>query len=114
MLMRAICRTTDLHSVTQGFFDDPCVYLNDTDGMGFDSGLQSGKQFTIRITNDQERRQTSCHFFPLWCVTTSRDSHLDFLQGSGPLRSRNGWVSALSNRYTLSFYMLCIGDVFLS
>ncbi len=42
---------------TQGSFDSPCVYLNDTDGAGFDSGLQSGKQFTIRITNDQERRQ---------------------------------------------------------
>jgi hypothetical protein len=67
MLMHAICRTSDPHSATQGSFDDPCVYLNDTDGAGFDSGVQSGKEFTIRITNDQERRQTSCHFFPLWC-----------------------------------------------
>jgi plastocyanin len=45
---------SELHSATQGSFDDPCVYLNDTDGAGFDSGQQSNKQFTIRITNDQE------------------------------------------------------------
>jgi len=43
-----------LHSVTQGYFDNPCVYLNDKGGAGFDSGLQSGKKFTIRITNDQK------------------------------------------------------------
>jgi plastocyanin len=42
------------HSVTQGTFENPCVYLNGSDGAGFDSGFQSGKQFTIRITNDQE------------------------------------------------------------
>lgn len=46
--------TSDPHSATQGSFDDPCVYLNDSDGAGFDSGVQSGKVFTIRITNDQE------------------------------------------------------------
>ncbi|KAN0105457.1 Cupredoxin [Russula decolorans] len=51
------------HSVTQGSFENPCVYLNDSSGAGFDSGLQSGKQFTIRVTNDQQ---------PIWfyCKTT--------------------------------------------
>ena len=67
MLMHAKCRSSELHSATQGPFDDPCVYLNDTDGAGFDSRAQSGDQFTIQmITNDQERRQTFCHFFLLW------------------------------------------------
>ncbi|KAN0105455.1 hypothetical protein V8E52_011049 [Russula decolorans] len=42
------------HSVTQGSFASPCVYLNGTNGTGFDSGLQTGKQFTILVTNDQE------------------------------------------------------------
>jgi hypothetical protein len=65
MLMHTICRLTELHSATQGSFDDPCVYLNDTEGTGFDSGELSGKQYTIKITNDQERGQTSYHFFPL-------------------------------------------------
>jgi len=46
--------SSELHSVTQGSFCDPCVYLNGTDGAGFDSGLQSGTKFTIQITNDQE------------------------------------------------------------
>jgi hypothetical protein len=70
--MPAICRTSDPHSATQGSFDDPCVYLNDTEGAGFDSGVQSGTKFTIQITNDQERRQTSCRFFPLWCNDFTR------------------------------------------
>ena len=72
MLMHAICRSTELHSATQGSFDNPCVYLNDTRGAGFDSGAQSGTQFTIRITNDQERKQSPCHFFPLWCNDFTR------------------------------------------
>jgi len=44
------------HSVTQGSFADPCVYLAAAGGnpAGFDSGLQTGKQFSIQITNDQE------------------------------------------------------------
>jgi len=46
--------TSDPHSATQGSFDDPCVYLNDTYGAGFDSGVQNGTRFTIKITNDQE------------------------------------------------------------
>lgn len=58
-----LCRGSLPHSVTQGSFANPCVYLNGTSGTGFDSGLQAGKQFTIRITNDQERREISCHFF---------------------------------------------------
>jgi hypothetical protein len=45
---------TELHSATQGSFGDPCVYLNDSSGTGFDSGSSSGQQFTIQITNDQE------------------------------------------------------------
>ena len=63
--MHALCRGALAHSVTQGSFANPCVYLNGTGGTGFDSGLQTVKHFTIQITNDQERRQTSCHFFPL-------------------------------------------------
>ena len=66
MFMHVLCRGALPHSVTQGSFQNPCVYLNGTGGVGFDSGLQTAKQFTIQITNDQERRQTSCHFFPLW------------------------------------------------
>jgi plastocyanin len=52
------------HSVTQSTFGNPCVYLNDSGGAGFDSGLQTAKQFTIRITNDQQ---------PIWfyCKTTA-------------------------------------------
>ncbi|KAN0107121.1 hypothetical protein V8E52_010428, partial [Russula decolorans] len=44
------------HSVTQGSFDKPCVYLAASGGnpAGFDSGLQSGKKFTLKITNDKE------------------------------------------------------------
>jgi plastocyanin len=38
------------HSVTQGSFANPCVYLAN----GFDSGLQNSKEFSITITNDQE------------------------------------------------------------
>ena len=65
MLMRALCRGALAHSVTQGSFANPCVYLNGTSGTGFDSGLQTAKEFTIQITNDQERGQTSCHLFTL-------------------------------------------------
>ncbi|KAN0141341.1 hypothetical protein V8E53_001097 [Lactarius tabidus] len=44
------------HSVTQSTFDNPCTYLAAANGSsgGFDSGLQTGKQFTLTITNDQE------------------------------------------------------------
>jgi len=43
------------HSVTQGSFSPTCQYLAASGGnsAGFDSGLQSGKQFSIQITNDQ-------------------------------------------------------------
>ncbi|KAF8271144.1 Cupredoxin [Lactarius quietus] len=43
------------HSVTQSSFEDPCTYLAAANGSsgGFDSGLQTGKEFTITITNDQ-------------------------------------------------------------
>jgi hypothetical protein len=64
MLMRAICRGSISHSVTQGSFANPCVYLAATGGnpAGFDSGLQAGKQFSVQIANDQERRQTLLSF----------------------------------------------------
>jgi len=44
------------HSVTQGSFASPCVPLAATGAnpAGFDSGLQTGKQFSIKITNDQQ------------------------------------------------------------
>jgi plastocyanin len=44
------------HSVTQSTFNNPCTYLAAANGSsgGFDSGLQTGKQFTLTITNDQE------------------------------------------------------------
>jgi len=44
------------HSVTEGSFANPCVYLAAAGGnpAGFDSGLQAGKEFTIQITNDQQ------------------------------------------------------------
>jgi plastocyanin len=43
------------HSVTQSSFANPCTYLAAANGSpgGFDSGLQTSKQFTIKITNDQ-------------------------------------------------------------
>jgi len=42
------------HSVTQSSFGAPCTYLAAANGSsgGFDSGLQTGKQFTITITDD--------------------------------------------------------------
>ncbi|KAN0141340.1 Cupredoxin [Lactarius tabidus] len=48
--------TDEPHSVTQSTFDNPCTYLAAANGSsgGFDSGLQTGKQFTLTITNDQE------------------------------------------------------------
>ena len=53
------CRDSAPNSVTQGGFDNPCVYLTASGGNpgGFDSGLQNGKLFSIRITNDQQRKQ---------------------------------------------------------
>ncbi|KAH9985574.1 hypothetical protein BJV77DRAFT_108698 [Russula vinacea] len=56
MLMHAICRGSIAHSVTEGSFANPCVYLAAAGGnpAGFDSGLQTAKEFTIQITNDQE------------------------------------------------------------
>ncbi|KAH9028129.1 hypothetical protein EDB84DRAFT_281968 [Lactarius hengduanensis] len=44
------------HSVTQSSFANPCTYLAAASGAsgGFDSGLQTAKQFTIKITNDQQ------------------------------------------------------------
>jgi hypothetical protein len=65
MLMHVLCRGTTPHSVTQGSFGNPCVYLNGSSGAGFDSGLQTEKQFAIQITNDQERAQPYCNLFSL-------------------------------------------------
>jgi len=55
------------HSVTQGSFANPCVYLAASGGepAGFDSGLQSsGKEFVLTIENDQ---------IPIWffCKTSN-------------------------------------------
>jgi len=98
MLMRVRCRSTRPHSVTQASFDDPCVYLNDTDGLVCypEKISPSGSQM---IKNVSQHLVTS---FSLG-VTISRDSHLVFLQGPGPLWSRNGRVSTHSNCCTLIF-----------
>lgn len=98
MLMHAICRGSIAHSVTEGSFANPCVYLAAAGGnpAGFDSGLQTAKEFTIQITNDQERMQNILSFLLSCSVTISRDSRLVLLQKHGPLWSRNGWVSATS------------------
>ncbi|KAI0282553.1 hypothetical protein BGY98DRAFT_912231, partial [Russula aff. rugulosa BPL654] len=44
------------HSVTQGYFGQPCAYLTASGGnpAGFDSGLLSAKQYSLKITNDKE------------------------------------------------------------
>ena len=46
------------HSVTQSTIESPCTYLAGGNGTasGFDSGIQSALQWTITITNDQERK----------------------------------------------------------
>ncbi|KAI0282551.1 hypothetical protein BGY98DRAFT_954639 [Russula aff. rugulosa BPL654] len=88
---------TELHSATQGSFDDPCVYLDKKHEKGFDSGAQSGTQFTIKITDDKN---------------VSRHLVTSFPWGSGPLwHRRNGWVSALSNSY-ISFLDVVYGRCF--
>ncbi|KAI9455578.1 hypothetical protein BJY52DRAFT_636410 [Lactarius psammicola] len=62
------------HSVTQSTFANPCTYLAAASGSsgGFDSGVQTAKQFTITITNDQQRKPTfpslSLFFFPSWLI----------------------------------------------
>jgi hypothetical protein len=52
------CRDSGSNSVTQGDFGDPCVYLTASGGnpAGFDSGLQNGMLFSIKVTNDQLRK----------------------------------------------------------
>lgn len=62
-----MCRGSVSNSVTQGDFDDPCVYLEATgdNSGGFDSGLQNGRLFSVRITNDQQREQ-NIFVFLLW------------------------------------------------
>jgi hypothetical protein len=59
MLMQCTCRDSGDNSVTQSSFADPCVYLITSSGnpAGFDSGLQNGKLFSVKITNDQLRKQ---------------------------------------------------------
>jgi len=39
------------HSVSQSSFANPCTPLSGSSGNGFDSGLTSGKEFTINITD---------------------------------------------------------------
>jgi len=45
-----------MHSVTQSSFENPCTYLAATSNTsaGFDSGLTSGTQFTIVITDESQ------------------------------------------------------------
>lgn len=81
MLTCAVCRGAFPHSVTQGSFANPCVYLAAEGGnpAGFDSGLQSGgKELTIKITNDQERKLKHV-LCSLSLLTRPRDSHLVLL-----------------------------------
>ncbi|KAI0255403.1 hypothetical protein BJV78DRAFT_763793 [Lactifluus subvellereus] len=52
------------HSVTQSSFANPCTPL----ASGFDSGLQDAKQFSIKITNDQQPIWFFCKA-PLHCGT---------------------------------------------
>jgi hypothetical protein len=58
MLMQCTFRSSADNSVTQSSFADPCVYLTTSSGnpAGFDSGLQNGKMFSVKITNDQLRK----------------------------------------------------------
>ena len=81
MLTCTVCRGAFPHSVTQGSFANPCVYLAAEGGnpAGFDSGLQSGgKELTIKITNDQERKLKHVLYF-LSLLTRPRDSYLVLL-----------------------------------
>ena len=57
MFIHALYSGSTLHSVTQGVFEKPCVHLASRGGnpAGFNSGLQSGKEFNIEITDDRER-----------------------------------------------------------
>ncbi|KAI0282549.1 hypothetical protein BGY98DRAFT_89770 [Russula aff. rugulosa BPL654] len=82
-----------LHSVTQGVFEKPCVHLAPRGGnpAGFNSGLQSGKEFTIEITDDRE---------PI------------FFFCKAPGHCGLGMVGLVHFRMLYSrFWTLCIGDV---
>ncbi|KAJ3008599.1 hypothetical protein NUW54_g3092 [Trametes sanguinea] len=55
------------HSITQGDFSNPCQPIAAQNGQnGFDSGLQSGTQFTLNVTNDQIPIYFFCKF-PTHC-----------------------------------------------
>ncbi|KAF8497057.1 hypothetical protein F5888DRAFT_321829 [Russula emetica] len=114
MLMHALCRGSLAHSVTQGSFANPCVYLNGTGGTaaGFDSGLQTEKQFTISITNDQERRQRHLVIsFPCGLTTFARQPS----SGSAKIRATVAleWLGKFSFRIvTLSFSQRHISMMF--
>jgi hypothetical protein len=92
-------RNSNSHSITQGSFAHPCVYLAAAGGKpaGFDSGLQTGGQFSINITNDQQRKP-NIFVFLLYCryhrrlLTKRCDSHLVLLQTRQTLRPGNGRV----------------------
>lgn len=54
------------HSVTQSTFADPCTPLTGSNGTGFDSGITTGTQFTLNVTD----ASTPVWFFcktPLHC-----------------------------------------------
>lgn len=53
-----LCTRNIAHSVTQSTIASPCTYLagGNGSGGGFDSGIQTALQWTLTITNDQERK----------------------------------------------------------
>ncbi|KAI0078171.1 hypothetical protein K474DRAFT_1674333 [Panus rudis PR-1116 ss-1] len=50
------------HSVTQSTFADPCTPLTGSNGTGFDSGLTTGTQFTINVTDASKPIWFFCKF----------------------------------------------------
>ena len=78
------------HSVTQSSFADPCTALTAQNGSGpgFDSGLQTNKQFSITITDDSTR--TLCALVTINNVLTVSCSNLVPLQAGYPLWSWYG------------------------
>ncbi|CAL1704120.1 unnamed protein product [Somion occarium] len=50
------------HSVTQSTFADPCTPLTGSNGTGFDSGVTTGTQFTINVTDASKPIWFFCKF----------------------------------------------------
>ena len=98
------------HSVTQGYFGVPCAYLAASGGnpAGFDSGLLSGKQYSLDITNDQERTQTNCYFISL--VVKRLHAQPSFSSARPRVTVVSEWLGKcyFSNRYIQLFWMTCV------